>query len=29
VQMSKPIPKPTPAAPEEKPGLFGWLRGKK
>jgi hypothetical protein len=29
VQMSKPIPKPTPAAPEEKQGLFDWLRGKK
>ncbi len=29
VQMSKPIPKPTPAETEEKPGLFGWLRGKK
>ena len=27
--MSKPIPKPTPAETEEKPGLFGWLRGKK
>jgi hypothetical protein len=29
LQMSKPIPKPTPAESEEKPGLFGWLRGKK
>ena len=29
LQMSKPIPKPTPAETEEKPGLFGWLRGKK
>jgi len=29
LQMSKPIPKPTPSASEEKPGLFGWLRGKK
>ncbi len=28
VPMSKPIPKPT-AEPEDKPGLFGWLRGKK
>ena len=27
--MSKPIPKPTPAETEDKPGLFGWLRGKK
>jgi hypothetical protein len=27
--MSKPIPKPTPAEAEDKPGLFGWLRGKK
>jgi hypothetical protein len=29
LQMSKPIPKPTPAESEEKPGLFGWLRGKR
>jgi hypothetical protein len=27
--MSKPIPKPTPAEAEDKPGLFGWLRGKR
>lgn len=27
--MSKPIPKPTTAEAEDKPGLFGWLRGKK
>lgn len=29
VQMSKPIPKPTPAETDDKPSLFGWLRGKK
>lgn len=29
VPMSKPIPKPTAGESEEKPGLFGWLRGKK
>ena len=29
VPMSKPVPKPSAPVEEEKPGLFGWLRGKK